>query len=176
MTKVMASLVRETYKKIGGTPEKKRLLKKIKISFILLYSVIKEEVIMKSKIRKKAYSATKAIKKSITNIAKPEHVKPGFKKQYLKSGNSCRVTFRLPKDAAPKAHKVAIVGDFNDWNLSKTRMKKLKNGDYSITLSLHSKREYRFRYLIDDNRWENDWGADKYIPNPFGCDDSVIIV
>ncbi|MCK5505495.1 MAG: isoamylase early set domain-containing protein [Thermodesulfovibrionia bacterium] len=55
-------------------------------------------------------------------------------------------------------------------------MKKLKNGNFKITLKLSRNREYRFRYLIDADRWENDWHADKYVPNSFGCDDSLVIV
>lgn len=100
----------------------------------------------------------------------------GIQKQYLKSNGSCNVTFRLPKEAARDAHLVTIVGDFNNWNATETKMKKLKNGDFKITLKLPHGREYRFRYLIDSNRWENDWCADKYVPNSFGCDDSIVIV
>lgn len=100
----------------------------------------------------------------------------GLKKQYLKTGNVCKVTFRLPKDAAPDAETVTIVGDFNDWNLTENKMKKLKNGDFTLTLDLPCDREYRFRYLVDANRWENDWFADKYVPNDFGADDSVVVI
>jgi hypothetical protein len=101
---------------------------------------------------------------------------PGIKKQYLKSFHECRITFRLPGKAAPESKKVTVVGDFNNWNTTELPMKRLKNGDYKLVLKLHGKREYRFRYLIDDIRWENDWHADKYIPNPYGCDDSVVVV
>lgn len=100
----------------------------------------------------------------------------GLKKLYLKSGAICKVTFRLPKMAAPEAKSVAIAGDFNNWNSSRTLMKKLKNGDFTATLELPCKKEYRFRYLIDNQRWENDWTADKYLPNDYGSDDSVVVV
>jgi hypothetical protein len=40
--------------------------------------------------------------------------------------------------------------------------------------SLDAGRAYRFRYLLDDQRWENDWAADAYLPNSFGGDDSVV--
>jgi hypothetical protein len=100
----------------------------------------------------------------------------GIKKQYLKSDGSCKVTLSLPKEAAPDAQVVAIVGDFNNWNLTETQMKKLKSGDFQLTLKLPRDREYRFRYLVDSTRWENDWCADKYVPNSFGCDDSLVIV
>lgn len=100
----------------------------------------------------------------------------GIKKQYLKSNGWCNVTFRLPKDAAPDARIVNVVGEFNNWNLTETKMKKLKSGDFTVTLKLHKDREYKFRYLIDASRWENDWSADRYVPNSFGCDDSLVII
>ena len=86
------------------------------------------------------------------------------------------MTFRLPKKAAPDAQVVTIVGDFNNWNLTESQMKKLRNGDFKATLKLNRDKEYRFRYFIDGTRWENDWCADKYVPNTFGSDDSLVIV
>jgi hypothetical protein len=97
----------------------------------------------------------------------------GFSKKYLKNGN-CMVTFRLPGEAAPDAKKIAIVGDFNDWNQNHIYMTRMKNGDFNATLEIPAGREYRFRYFIDASYWENDWQADKYVPNDFGCDDSVL--
>jgi hypothetical protein len=37
-------------------------------------------------------------------------------------------------------------------------------------------RAYRFRYLLDGVRWENDWHADDYVLNVHGSHDSVVIV
>jgi 1,4-alpha-glucan branching enzyme len=101
---------------------------------------------------------------------------PGIKKEYLKRKDACKVTFRLPKVAAAGAKNVSIVGDFNAWNIYASPMKKLKSGDFTISLELEAGREYQFRYLIDDTRWENDWNADKYVKGPFGSDNSVIFV
>lgn len=103
-------------------------------------------------------------------------VASGIKKQYLKSNGSCNVTFSLPKEAVPGAQVVTIVGDFNNWNTTGTPMKKLRNGSFQLTMKLQRDREYRFRYLIDATRWENDWCADAYLPNEFGCDDSLVRV
>jgi 1,4-alpha-glucan branching enzyme len=99
-----------------------------------------------------------------------------FKKKYTESHDYCMVTFRLPKAAVSSAKKVTIVGDFNNWDEEASPMKKLKNGDFQITLVLPSESEYKFRYLIDGSHWENDWCADKYMPNPYWGDDSVVIV
>lgn len=100
----------------------------------------------------------------------------GIKKQYLDTSSTCRVTFRLPKDAAPDAQQVTIVGDFNSWDKEETFMNKLESGDFTVTLELKLGREYKFRYLIDGDRWENDSCPDKYVPNSFGWHDSVVVV
>lgn len=100
-----------------------------------------------------------------------------IKKQYLKSRPVSKVTFRLPKEAAPKAQKVSLVGEFNQWKAGATPMKRLKNGEFKVTLDLETGREYPFRYLIEDSVWENDWEADKYVPSGFdGQDNSVVVV
>ncbi len=99
----------------------------------------------------------------------------GLKKQYLKS-QKCKVTFTLPAKAAPDATNVMLVGEFNNWDETATPMKKMKDGRFQITLTLDPGQEYRFRYLIDGQYWENDWAADRYEPGPFSCDNSVVVV
>jgi len=130
---------------------------------------------MRKNIVKKSSAKPGACKKNMRGSSK-KTAKKGVEKHYLKTSPMCRVTFRLPKEAAPNAQFVSVVGDFNNWELTETPLKKLKNGDFKTTLSLPCNREYRFRYLIDADRWENDWCADKYVPGPYGCDDSVVII
>ncbi len=127
-------------------------------------------------MRKKDQKKVLSNRKPAGKIQKNESAGCSLKKQYLKSGSSCRVTFRLPKEAALDARFVSVVGEFNDWDSSEMPMKKLKNGDYKTILTLTCNREYRFRYLINGIRWENDWNADRYMPNTFGCDDSIVVV
>lgn len=87
------------------------------------------------------------------------------------------MTFRLPRIAAPEAETVSVVGEFNSWDIHATPMKKLKKGDFTITLDLQPGREYQFRYLIDGSVWENDWNADRYVRSPYGdSDNSVVLV
>ena len=100
----------------------------------------------------------------------------GITKEYTKSRNLCKVTFMLPGEAALKAQLVAIVGDFNNWNKTTTPLNKTENGDFTVTLELETGKEYRFRYFIDNHRWENDWCADKYLAGPYGVEDSVVCV
>jgi CHAD domain-containing protein len=81
------------------------------------------------------------------------------------------VTFTLP--AAVRATHVAICGEWNDWSVGHDVMDRV--GDtFSRTIVLQAGRTYRFRYLLDGRRWENDRDADAYVPNGFGSDDSVV--
>jgi 1,4-alpha-glucan branching enzyme len=100
----------------------------------------------------------------------------GVTKEYLPGDSSCRLTFKLPIDAVGRAGRVAVVGDFNGWDQEASPMRKRKDGGFEITLDLPAGREYRFRYLIDGHRWENDWCADRYERNHHGSDDSVVVV
>jgi 1,4-alpha-glucan branching enzyme len=93
-------------------------------------------------------------------------------KHYSKTGRKVRVTFKLPAEV--NAQRAAVCADFNGWDPSATPMKQLKDGSFSATVSLEAGESYRFRYLLDGERWENDWQADEYRPNPFGGEDSVI--
>lgn len=95
-----------------------------------------------------------------------------LKKQQLKSKPICKVTFYTP--ASIEANSVHLVGDFNQWEETVTEMKKLKDGRFSVTLELDANKEYQFRYLINSSEWHNDWEADKYVPNPFSGDNSVV--
>jgi len=96
------------------------------------------------------------------------------KKSYTRTGRSCRVTFYLPPEAP--GHRVALCGEFNGWDTEAHPMRKKKDGSRYISLSLEAGRTYRYRFLIDGARWENDWDADEYRPNEFGTEDSVVNV
>ncbi len=94
-------------------------------------------------------------------------------KGYLKTKKGlCKVTFEVPKEA--KAQSATVVGDFNNWDPNATQMKAKKDGSFSATVNLEAGKEYRFRYWLDNSRWENDWHADAYVPNSFGSEDSVV--
>ncbi len=100
-----------------------------------------------------------------------------LKKTYTKDKASCKVTFELPETAAPGANVVYLVGDFNNWSETGTPLKKSKEGMWTGVIELSSGREYYFRYLIDGQRWENDWNADKYVKSPYSdVENSVVIV
>ena len=95
-----------------------------------------------------------------------------LKKRFSKDGKKCRVTFELPAEV--NAGTASLCGEFNDWDRKNLPMKKLKNGNFTVGVTLEVGKEYRFRYWLDGSRWENDWEADAYKPNAFGTDDSII--
>lgn len=99
-----------------------------------------------------------------------------IRKRYLKNKPFCTVTFSLSKAAAAFASDVHLVGDFNGWDKTANPMSKQKNGSFAASLSLERGKDYQFRYLLDRERWENDWQADKYLRNEFGGDNSVVVV
>jgi len=99
-----------------------------------------------------------------------------IKKQYLKSRPVCKVTFGLEGEVAESAVTAHIVGEFNDWDVKATPMKKLKNGAFTVTIDLEQGREYQFRYLIDETQWENALNADRYAPIPYGDGENSVIV
>ena len=97
-----------------------------------------------------------------------------LKKNYTKTKKSCRVTFKYPNEE--QAESAVLAGEFNDWSLTATPMKRLKNGTFSVTVTLKSGYSYRFRYVLDGNVWVNDPDADSYAANEYGEENSVISV
>ena len=98
-----------------------------------------------------------------------------IKKSFLKTKPQANVTFELPAEAAEGASKVTLVGEFNDWNETATELKKLKSGIFKTTLKLETGKEYQFRYLIDGEKWENDWAADKYVANEVSFEENSVV-
>ena len=99
-----------------------------------------------------------------------------IKKQFLKSKPVCKVTFQVSEKMGNSAKIAHVVGEFNDWNTLATPMKKLKTGAFSTRLDLEKGREYQFRYLLDENNWQNDVDADKFVTTPFGDSNNSVIV
>lgn len=97
-----------------------------------------------------------------------------IKKTYSEADSSWRVTFELPPEV--NAQTACLCGEFNEWDEASHPMERHEDGSFALTLSLEPSRQYRFRYLLDGERWENDWAADAYVPNPFGGEDSVVQV
>lgn len=91
-------------------------------------------------------------------------------KKRVPSNGHVRVTFQL-QDL--KADAVELRGDFSGWGEA-GKMRRDRDGNWRVTLTLESGRSYDFRYLVDDVTWINDPAADRYVPNPFGSENSVV--
>jgi cyclomaltodextrinase / maltogenic alpha-amylase / neopullulanase len=89
----------------------------------------------------------------------------------LKNGKT--VTFVFRPDGS--CHEVALAGSFNSWEPSKGKMSRQKDGSYRKRLTL-SPGEYRYKFLIDKDKWIEDPQAEKQAPNEFGSQDSVVVV
>jgi 1,4-alpha-glucan branching enzyme len=87
---------------------------------------------------------------------------------------TAKVVFELP--AAVHAEKVALCGEFNDWSTDTILLERDEAGCWHATVPLELGHSYRYRYLIDDEKWENGWHADAYVPNDHGSEDSVVVV
>jgi hypothetical protein len=84
------------------------------------------------------------------------------------------VTFTLPGEVG--AGHVALCGDFNNWTAGNIALNQGGDGSWQTTVPLKPGHSYHYRYLLDGERWENAWQADRYEPNPFGSTNSVVIV
>jgi len=84
------------------------------------------------------------------------------------------VTFTLPAEV--HAGTVALCGEFNNWSAEDIRLQRGSDGSWRATVALEPGRSYRYRYLLDGERWENAWQADCYVPNSYGSADSVVVV
>jgi len=82
------------------------------------------------------------------------------------------VTFELTPSVL--AESAAVAGEFNGWSTDANPMERGEDGVFRATLELEVGRHYRFRYVIDGERWVNAWDADDYLPNHYGGDDSVV--
>ena len=49
------------------------------------------------------------------------------------------------------------------------------DGGWRAIVALEPGRAYRYRFLLDGERWENAWYGD-YVSNAYGADDSVVVV
>ena len=100
-----------------------------------------------------------------------------LKKAYVKNKPLCKVTFTIQKAAVGPSKKVNLVGEFNNWSISASPMKRNPNGSFSVSLDLQKGKEYQYRYLLDGVKWENDWTADKYVSSGFpDTDNSVAVI
>jgi 1,4-alpha-glucan branching enzyme len=86
---------------------------------------------------------------------------------------TAKITFALPKEAVQNAETVAVLGDFNNWQ-NGLALAKQNDGSFKAAVELEKGRSYQYRFLINGEKWENDWAAEAYVPTPFGNYNSVV--
>ena len=83
------------------------------------------------------------------------------------------VSLRL---AAPASSRVAVVGDFNDWDPAATPLRPTStHGVWTVELRLKPGR-YHYAFLIDGRRWEGDPSEPRAPESDFGAPVSVLTV
>jgi hypothetical protein len=77
---------------------------------------------------------------------------------------------------ASPASRVAVVGDFNDWDPAATPLQPTgRQGVWAVELHLKPGR-YHYTFLIDGRRWERDPGEAPAAGSDFGAPVSVLTV
>lgn len=94
-----------------------------------------------------------------------------IERRLLEGGGVAEVTFCLPY--AADSSRVAVVGDFNAWDPSATRMQR-RGPLLTATVAIETGRRYAFLYLSEDGGWVNDPEADAYVGNKFGSRNGIL--
>jgi hypothetical protein len=76
---------------------------------------------------------------------------------------------------APQAATVALVGDFNDWDPQRTRMRAASRGMWTAVVPLAPGR-HRYAFLVNGVDWVADPSAPTAADNEFGAPSSVVTV
>ncbi len=74
----------------------------------------------------------------------------------------------------PQARSAAVVGSFNNWDVSRTPMTLGPAGSWKATVWLPAGR-YEYRFVVD-GQWMSDPNAREQVQNTFGSTNSVRVV
>jgi hypothetical protein len=75
---------------------------------------------------------------------------------------------------APDAEEVCLVGDFNDWEICRTPLRRGEGGMWHVMLDL---KPGRYEYmLVVDNKWVTDPDAPAHVDDGFGHRNGVLVL
>jgi 1,4-alpha-glucan branching enzyme len=78
------------------------------------------------------------------------------------------------KFVKPEAKSVCVAGSFNEWNPSRTPLRRISDGTWIGELSgISGRHEYLF---VVDGQWVPDPNAKESVQNPFGGRNSVLVI
>lgn len=84
-----------------------------------------------------------------------------------------KLVFRHHDD---EAASVAVAGDFNDWNWAKHRCTRHADGIWRTALPMLATGCYRYKFVIDGTRWQEDPGNGMKEPDEYGGFNSLLYV
>ena len=96
-----------------------------------------------------------------------------IKKQYVKSRDVTKLTFRL--ESGLDADAVHLLAEFNDWR--PVAFDRLKDGSWKLVQEVQPGASYQFRYKVlhgDHAHYLNDPEADAVVPNDQGTENAVV--
>ncbi len=96
-------------------------------------------------------------------------------KNYVPAKGICKVTFSYP--TTDGVQSVQVLGDFNNWDSKVAPKMKKSKMEFTTAIELAVGKTYEFRYLLNNEQWDNDFNADKYVSAPYvGITNSVLIL
>ena len=109
----------------------------------------------KTVVAKTAKGAEKVAAKGAEKVAAKASVKKESAKKTViettaKKGDSKEVVFTIE---APLATTVAVAGCFNNWSVTKNKLKKDKKGLWSVKIPLAAGR-YEYKFVCDGVNWD----------------------
>lgn len=84
-----------------------------------------------------------------------------------------KIIFRYHDDSA---ESVALVSDFNDWNMSETRFTRNSDGVWIAAIDCLKSGKYRYKFCVDGKRWTEDTSHGLKEQDGFGGFHSILIV
>lgn len=76
-------------------------------------------------------------------------------KKTTKKCSLATIKLTLTKEQAQNAQKVAVAGEFNNWDKEANPMVQTLDG-FEVELDLEKGKKYQFRYVLDGATWIND--------------------
>ena len=77
--------------------------------------------------------------------------------------------------SAPQASSVSVVGSFNGWSPTATRMVRLDDGRWQVKVRLQPGR-FEYKFAVDGSNWISDPANPDAVPDGFGGRNSVLVV
>lgn len=96
-----------------------------------------------------------------------------IKQTFVKSKKKYKVTFEVPADRIGKGRDVRVLGNFNGWSWDNGLAMSNGGASYKANVELEPG-DYQFRYLVDNQEWQNDWEAEGYTSSGYNSDNCLL--